>query len=193
MYLCLSRYLSMTPEQKLKCMSHNRAKNTGPELLLRHELWRNGFRYHLYYKKLPGTPDIVLPKYHTVIFVHGCFWHGHKSCRHYTIPITNTDFWTAKVARNHARDQKVWRELEAMGWYVIIVWECQLKKAVFEDTIERVVAEIVQNGERYRADLEKRRTARAAYHSELKTRKEKELALMNEVKTYLRKQKESFS
>lgn len=104
----------MTPEQRFKCMSHNRAKNTGPELKLRLALWRLGFRYRVNDKRLPGTPDIVLPKYHTVIFIHGCFWHGHRDCKFYTTPKTNTEFWTAKVARNQERDQVVWRQLEGV-------------------------------------------------------------------------------
>ena len=90
----------MTPEQRFKCMSHNRAKNTGPELSLRHSLWRQGFRYRVNDKRLPGRPDIVLAQYRTAIFVHGCFWHGHKDCKHYTVPKANTEFWMAKVARN---------------------------------------------------------------------------------------------
>lgn len=108
-------------------------------------------------KRLPGKPDIVLPKYRTVIFVHGCFWHGHKDCKYYTIPKTNAEFWRAKVARNQERDQEVWRKLEAKGWSVIIVWECQLKKANLEETIKRVADEIVRNGEVYRATHEERK------------------------------------
>lgn len=175
----------MTPEQRFRCMSHNRAQNTGPELSLRHALWRRGFRYRLNYKRLPGRPDIVLPKYRTVIFVHGCFWHGHKDCKNYTVPKTNTEFWVAKVARNQERDQDVWRKLEAMGWSVIIVWECQLKKANLEGTIDRVTGEIVRNGEAYRAALEERRKAREEYQRERKARKEREQTLLEEVKRSL--------
>ena len=171
----------MTPEQRFKCMSHNRAKNTGPELLLRHSLWRHGFRYRLNAKELPGSPDIVLPKYRTVLFVHGCFWHGHKDCKYYTVPKTNTGFWVAKVTRNKERDQEVWRKLEAKGWYVIIVWECQLKKGCLDETVERVAREIVENGEAYRAEQEARRKAREEYRQEQKERREKERSLMNEV------------
>lgn len=100
-------------------------------------------------KRLPGSPDIVLPKYHTVIFVHGCFWHGHKGCKYYTIPQTNTDFWVAKVARNQGRDQEKWRQLEAKGWSVIIVWECQLKKGIMDETIARVETELLTNRKVY--------------------------------------------
>lgn len=171
----------MTPEQRFKCMSHNRAKNTGPEMLLRHLLWSLGFRYRLNAKDLPGSPDMVLPKYRTVIFVHGCFWHGHRDCKYYTIPKTNTDFWVAKVARNKERDQEVWRKLEAKGWYVIIVWECQLKKEKLEETIEKVSAEVMKNGESYGSMKVARRNAQEEYRREQKAKKERERVLMEEV------------
>ena len=109
-------------------MSKIRTVSTCPELILRRSLWGLGYRYKVNDKRLPGSPDIVLPKYKTVIFVHGCFWHGHKDCKNYTVPKTNTDFWVAKVRRNQKRDQDVWRKLEAKGWSVIIVWECELEK-----------------------------------------------------------------
>lgn len=172
----------MTPEQRYNCMSHNRAKNTGPEMLLRHALWRQGFRYRINTRSLPGSPDIVLPKYRTVIFVHGCFWHGHKDCKYYTIPKTNTDFWVAKVARNKERDQEVWRKLEAKGWYVIIVWECELKKGSLDETVERVMAEIVKNGEAYLAEQEARRKSQEEYRRNQKTKKEIERALLEHIK-----------
>ena len=173
----------MTPEQRFKCMSHNRAKNTGPERLLRLCLWRKGFRYRVNDKRLPGRPDIVLPKYRTAIFVHGCFWHGHKDCKYYTIPKTNTEFWMAKVARNQERDQEVWRKLEAKGWSVVIVWECQLKKANLEETVTRVADEIVRNGEAYRAAQEERRKAREEYRRERREQKKREQSLLEEVKS----------
>ncbi len=124
----------------------------------------------------------MLPKYRTVIFVHGCFWHGHKYCKYYTIPKTNTDFWVAKVSRNRERDQEVWRKLEADGWSVVIVWECQLKKANIDDTVARVSAEIVHNGESYRAAQEERRKAREEYRRERRVRKEREQYLLKEVR-----------
>lgn len=173
----------MTPEQRFKCMSHNRAKNTGPERLLRLSLWSRGFRYRVNDKRLPGRPDIVLPKYRTAIFVHGCFWHGHKDCRYYSVPKSNTDFWVAKVARNQERDQEVWRKLEAKGWFVVIVWECQLKKANLDETVNRVAAEIVRNGEMYRSALEERKKGWEEYLQERKARKEKEQVLLEEVKS----------
>ena len=162
----------MTPEQRFKCMSHNRASNSGPELRLRRALWRRGFRYRVNVKGLPGSPDIVLAKYRTVIFVHGCFWHGHRGCKNYTVPKTNTEFWVAKVARNQERDQEVWRQLEAKGWSVVIVWECELKGASLDDTVARVAAEIVRNGEAYRAAKEERRRIREAWREERRAREE---------------------
>ena len=109
-------------------MSHIRAFDTKPEVMLRHALWRLVFRYTINDHRLPGSPDIVFPKYRTVIFVHGCFWHCHKDCKYYTVPKTNTFLGEAKVARNQERDQEARRKLVARGWGVIIVWECQLKK-----------------------------------------------------------------
>lgn len=164
-------------------MSHNRAKNTGPEMLLRHSLWRRGFRYRLNAKDLPGSPDVVLPKYRTIIFVHGCFWHGHKDCKYYTVPKTNTDFWVAKVTRNKERDQEVWRKLEAKGWYVIIVWECQLKKGKLDETVERVAAEIVKNGNEYHMAQQQRRQAKEEYLQNQKERKEKKRVLLKQIST----------
>ena len=171
----------MTPEQRSFCMSRIHAKNTRPELLLRHSLWRCGFRYRVNDKKLPGSPDLVLPKYRTAIFVHGCFWHGHKDCKYYSVPKANTDYWEAKLARNKERDQEVWRKLEAKGWNVIIAWECQLKKGKLDETVERVAAEIVKNGEAYRVEQEARRKMREEYRREQKARKVKEHDLMAEV------------
>ena len=171
----------MTPEQRFKCMSHNRAKNTGPELLLRRAIWRLGFRYRVNDKHLPGSPDIVLPKYHTVIFVHGCFWHGHKNCKNATTPKTNTDFCKAKITRNQERDQEVWRKLEAKGWYVLIVWECELKKDRFESTLEHVIETIRKNGETYNGLQAARKQARALYQQEQRRHKELESAIKNEI------------
>ena len=172
----------MVTEERSICMSRVRSTSTKPELALRHMLWRHGFRYRINEKELPGTPDIVLPQYRTIIFVHGCFWHGHKDCKYYTVPKTNTEFWKAKVARNQERDQEVWRQLEAKGWFVIIVWECQLKKAHLADTIEEVSAEIRRNGETLKKAKEERRKAQEAYREEQKARKAKESSLLAEVK-----------
>ena len=173
---------NLTPAQRHHNMSQIHSASTKPELSLRHALWCRGFRYRVNNHRLPGTPDIVLPKYRSVIFVHGCFWHGHKGCKNYTVPKTNTEFWVAKVARNQERDQEVWRQLEAKGWYVIIVWECQLKKAVLDDTINSVAEEIRQNGDAYRQTQENRRKAQEVYRQERKIRKERERGFIDEAK-----------
>ena len=171
-----------TPEQRHKNMAAIHSSSTKPELKLRRALWSLGFRYRINEKHLPGKPDIVLPKYRTVVFIHGCFWHGHKDCEYYTVPKTNTDFWTAKITRNQQRDQEVWRQLEAKGWYVIIVWECELKKHRFEDTVNSVAAEIVRNGNTYQHIQAARKKARALYQEEQKVRKEHEAALKAELR-----------
>ena len=172
---------TLTPEQRHRNMAAIHSASTKPELKLRRTLWRLGFRYRVNDKKLPGKPDIVLPKYKTVIFIHGCFWHGHKGCKFYTVPKTNTDFWTAKISRNQERDQEEWRQLEAKGWSVIIVWECQLKKAALEETIRRVEEEIHLNGQQYQESMEERKASRLAYQQERKAQKEREAALKAEL------------
>ena len=108
-------------------MSRIRNKDTKPEILVRKFLFANGFRYRLNDKKLPGKPDIVLPKFKTVLFVHGCFWHRHPGCKRATTPASNRDYWDKKFARTVARDAKNERELADMGWRVLVVWECELK------------------------------------------------------------------
>ena len=173
---------TMTKAQRHYTMSHVHSASTKPELKLRRALWNNGFRYRVNVKNLPGKPDIVLSKYRTAIFVHGCFWHGHKGCDKYTTPKTNTDFWKAKISRNQQHDQDVWRQLEAKGWSVIVVWECQLKKAVLDETITRVEAEIIRNGELYRKAQESRKKAREEYHEEMRHRKERKVALNAELR-----------
>lgn len=172
---------SHSPSQRHRNMAAIHTASTKPERMLRQSLWRRGFRYRNNEKDLPGSPDIVLPKYRTAIFVHGCFWHGHKDCKYYTVPKTNTDFWKAKVARNQERDQEVWRQLEAKGWFVIIVWECQLKKAHLAETVETVAKEIRHNGELYLAAKNERRKAQEAYRAEQRAKKEKEAALLSEL------------
>lgn len=103
-----------------------RGKNTGPELLLRKLLFSHGFRYRLHVSSLPGTPDIVLPKHRTVIFMHGCFWHGHD-CYMFILPQTRRDFWTTKISATQQRDQRDIYALRHAGWHVICVWECALR------------------------------------------------------------------
>ena len=128
----------MTPQQRHICMSHIRGKATKPESLVRHWLWGHGYRYRLNVKSVPGKPDIVLRKYRTAIFVNGCFWHGHEGCSLYSVPKSNTDFWITKVQRNQERDQQEYKALHDAGWQVVVIWECQLKKAVLDDTMRQV-------------------------------------------------------
>ena len=161
-------------------MSHNKATNTGPELTLRHCLWHEGFRYRVNYRRLPGSPDIVFAKYNTVIFVHGCFWHGHDHCKYYKLPKSNTEYWRAKVLRNQERDQYVWRQLEAKGWFVIIVWECQLKKNTLLETVKRIADDIRHNGELYHYIKSERKDRNNAYKAAQIIKKEKEAHLLAE-------------
>ena len=172
---------NQTPTQRHANMAAIHSASTKPELLLRKSLWRLGFRYRVNDKRLPGKPDIVLPKYRTAIFVHGCFWHGHKDCKNYTVPKTNTDFWTAKITRNQQRDQDTWRQLEAKGWYVIIVWECELKKQRLQETVEATASTIRKNGEILRSAQDDRRKARSLYREEQRQRKEHEASLKAEL------------
>lgn len=110
-------------------MSRIRSKNTKPEIAVRSMLHRLGYRFTVNGPKnrqLPGKPDIVLPKYKTVIFVHGCFWHGHAGCKHFRLPKTRTEWWKAKIGGNIARDQKAQSALKKLGWKVLVIWECEL-------------------------------------------------------------------
>lgn len=131
-----------TPEQRSYNMSQIRGKNTKPEELVRKYLFSQGFRYRKNDPRLPGKPDIVLPKYKTVIFVNGCFWHGHEGCRYFVWPKNNAEFWKNKISGNIYRDQKNYNFLVELGWKVLIVWECELKKAVFETTMSQLVGQI---------------------------------------------------
>lgn len=126
----------LTKEQRHRCMSAKRDKNTKPEIVVRKFLFGRGFRYRLNYPRLPGHPDIVLRKYRTAIFVNGCFWHGHDNCKYYRLPKTNVDFWRKKVERNKKRDIEEQRQLASMGWHCITIWECQLKPKIRRQTLE---------------------------------------------------------
>lgn len=123
-------------------MSQIKGRDTKPEILVRKYLFACGFRYRLYSKKLPGCPDIVLPKYKTIILINGCFWHGHEGCQYFVLPKTRTDFWLNKINTNIQNDKKNTVQLETMGWYVITVWECELKKAKREETLSVLVNNI---------------------------------------------------
>lgn len=116
-------------------MSQIKATNTKPEMLVRQFLHAQGFRYKLHDKKLPGKPDIVLPKYKTVIFIHGCFWHGHTNCKYFVVPKTRTQWWLDKINRNKANDEKAVKALRKEGWEVIKIWECRLKSEKKERTL----------------------------------------------------------
>lgn len=129
----------LTPEQRHKCMSHIRSKNTKPEIIVRKFLFSKGYRFRVNVKKLPGTPDIVLKKYKTVIFVNGCFWHGHEGCKYSHLPKSNVSYWEVKINKNKERDLQDRIKLRDMGWHVIQVWECFLKSKVREKSLERLL------------------------------------------------------
>ncbi len=119
----------MSPEQRSRAMAKVRSKDTKPELRVRRLLHGMGFRFRLHRRDLPGTPDMVLLKYRAAIFVHGCFWHAHPGCSRATKPATRVEFWTEKLGRNAERDARAQRELQAAGWRVLVVWECELRDA----------------------------------------------------------------
>ncbi|MDB4949560.1 MAG: mismatch endonuclease Vsr [Gemmatimonadetes bacterium] len=116
-------------------MSRIRVANTAPELRIRRWLHAHGYRFRLHRRDLPGTPDIVLPRHRLVVFVHGCFWHRHPGCKRATTPVTRREFWTAKFARNQARDREAQQRLECSGWATLTIWECETKDA---EAIERL-------------------------------------------------------
>lgn len=131
-----------TKEVRSYNMSQIRSKNTKPELIVRKYLFAKGFRYRLHSKTLPGKPDIVLPGYRTVIFVHGCFWHGHEGCKYFVVPKTKTDWWLNKIARNKELDAEHNKELVLNKWKVIIVFECGLKKNNVDSTMAKVIKKL---------------------------------------------------
>jgi DNA mismatch endonuclease (patch repair protein) len=116
---------TLTVEQRSAVMSRVRSKHTRPEIEVRRLLHRLGFRFRLHRRDLPGSPDIVLPRFRTVVFVHGCFWHRHANCRKTTVPASNADFWAGKFLANKRRDRWVKNQLRRKGWRVIVVWECE--------------------------------------------------------------------
>lgn len=117
----------MTQEQRRRCMAAIKGRDTKPEMTVRRFLFSKGLRYRVNNRKLPGTPDIVLKKYRTVVFIDGCFWHGHEMCKYYRLPKTNPDFWRHKIAMNIARDYANTVDLRLAGWRVIRLWECEIK------------------------------------------------------------------
>ncbi len=124
-------------------MSRIPSTNTKPEALVRKYLFARGLRYRKNDRRYPGNPDIVLPKYHTVVFVHGCFWHYHANCPFFVMPKSNVDFWKAKLVYNRSRDKTNIEKLRAARWRVIIVWECEIKKPVREERLARLYQEIM--------------------------------------------------
>ena len=129
----------LTPEQRKLNMSRIRGRDTKPEMLIRRGLHARGFRYRLQDRKLPGRPDLVFPRYHAVVFVHGCFWHGH-SCSMFKLPATRQEFWATKIAGNRARDERVIGALLKLGWRVANVWECSIRgpaKLTDDEVIKR--------------------------------------------------------
>lgn len=123
-------------------MSRIKGKNTKPEEIVRKYLFSHGFRYRKNDKKLPGTPDIVLPKYKTVIFVNGCFWHGHEGGKYFVYPQNNAEFWKNKIKTNIERDQKKEKQLIELGWQIIKIWECQLKPKMREENLLKLLEDL---------------------------------------------------
>lgn len=134
---------SLTPEKRRWNMSRIHSKDTVIEIKIRKFLFSKGFRYRKNVVNLPGKPDIVLKKYKTVIFVHGCFWHGHENCKNARIPKSNIDFWKGKIERNKQRFEEVSRQLQEQGWKVVVIWECEINKN-FEDTMKKLVETITK-------------------------------------------------
>lgn len=133
---------TFSKETRSYVMSRIKCKDTKPEIIVRSYLFSRGLRFRKNDKRYPRSPDIVLPKYKTIVFVHGCFWHLHEGCKYARIPKSNVDYWEKKLYRNRERDKHNQKELEKMGWNVITVWECELKKDNVEQTLEDLYAQI---------------------------------------------------
>ncbi|WP_411837063.1 very short patch repair endonuclease [Paracoccus sp. ME4] len=142
----------MDRQTRSKAMAKIRGRDTKPELLVRRSLHAMGFRFRLNERKLPGSPDIVLTKWRTAIFVHGCFWHRHHSCRKATTPSTNVDFWAAKFEANMARDQRALDALAALGWRTAVVWECALQPPGARTALDGL-ADFIRDGATDRVDI----------------------------------------
>ena len=174
-------------------MSQVHSKNTTPEKIVRAELWHRGYRYRLNDKRLPGRPDLVLPKYRAVIFINGCFWHGHKGCSKFTVPKTNEEFWREKVAQNIARDEINAQRLDTLSWTVITVWECELSKKNRDPTIARIESDLRAAKAKYDKWTALRRESReyareqARKHREILAQVEAELNLPKSLRRYAKK------
>lgn len=136
-----------TPEQRRFNMSRIKGAGTRPERLVADWFLAEGFQVRCNDPDLPGRPDIVLPDVHTVLFMHGCFWHGHEDCRYFKLPATRTQFWRDKIAGTMVRDQKKTSELRTLGWEVLVVWECELKPKVRQETLARLTQTILEGAE----------------------------------------------
>ena len=134
-----------TKEVRSYNMSRIRSTNSKPEELVRKYLFSKGLRYRKNVKTLPGKPDIVLRKYKTIVFVNGCFWHGHNGCRYFVMPKSNTEYWQSKIKRNAERDKNMYKQLSSAGWNVLTVWECQLSKNKQKNTLEYLYYNILRN------------------------------------------------
>ncbi|MDO5761648.1 MAG: very short patch repair endonuclease [Bacteroidales bacterium] len=157
----------MTPEQRSKCMSKIRSRNTRPEMIVRRFLFSHGFRYRIHARPLPGTPDVVIVGLRTCIFINGCFWHGHEGCTMYRMPQTNVDYWTKKIEHNRQRDHETRLRLKSMGWHMVEVWECQLKPKQREETLRGLLRtlnliSLENHGARFRYTLEEDESSMAA-------------------------------
>lgn len=131
-----------TPEQRSYNMSQVRSKNTKPELIVRKFLFSHGFRYRLHDRKLPGKPDVVMLKYKTVIFVNGCFWHGHTGCPLFKVPSTRVDYWLTKISNNRLKDANATEQLKRDGWHVVVIHECELRPAKRQKTLTYLLSYI---------------------------------------------------
>ncbi|MEF2968617.1 very short patch repair endonuclease [Paenibacillus sp. M1] len=136
---------SFSKEKRSQIMSNVKSKNTTPELIVRRLLHRMGYRFRLHRPDLPGKPDIVLPKYKKVIFINGCFWHGHENCKKSQLPKTNREFWQSKIRKNKSRDEKSINKLLEMGWQCLVIWDCQIKKKDIEKLV--IILEGFMKGE----------------------------------------------
>ena len=172
----------LTENQRRYCMSCIRGKNTKPEILVRKSLHARGFRFRLHNKKLPGSPDIVLPKYGVAIMVNGCFWHGHKGCRYATKPKSNVEFWETKTARNRHRDEVTTAHLEALGWTVITIWECELRTtSQLDDRLNTFAEEIRRAYETKRIKDRDKRQSRVLARKEREELLRRQAALETEI------------
>ena len=134
-------------EARSRNMSNIPSKNTKPEETVRKYLFAHGLRYRKNVSKLPGKPDIVLPKYKTVVFVNGCFWHGHEGCKYFVPPKTNAEFWFAKFQYNQERDARNYQKLRDLGWRILIVWECEIRHGDANKRLEQLIEEIKTIGD----------------------------------------------